>query len=94
MRSTRLLAVLLAVNAVLCWRAGVGDDPSPAAVRALAGLDLVFAAAVAVAALVDLSSMASPLRWTLLALGDVVAVVGVARLVLAAKLPARVSQES
>lgn len=58
------------------------------------GLDLVFAAAVAVAALVDLSSMASPLRWTLLALGDVMAVVGVAKLVLAAKLPARVSQAS
>lgn len=72
------LAVLLAGNGVACWRAAA--RPTPAALVALAGVDLVFAAVIGGLALADPTAADVWLRWGAAGMADVVAVVGLAKL--------------
>jgi hypothetical protein len=69
------LAVLLGVNALLCWRAARAQAADAGLLRALALVDGLFALAVVGMAIADPTGAAAWLRWTLGALGAVVAVV-------------------
>jgi hypothetical protein len=68
------IGVVLALNGVLCWQT--------------ARSDLLFVVAVAAVAIADPTGAMSWLRWTLVALADVVAAVAAAKLVCARRLPA------
>jgi hypothetical protein len=78
------VALLLAVNAVLCWQAAAST--APVALRRLAAVDVVFAVAVVAVALSDPTGAAPWLRWALAGLGDVVAVVAAVKLFCAQRL--------
>jgi hypothetical protein len=84
------LAVVFAANGVACWRAAAAaGQPDPSALRRLAAVDVVFAAAVGLLALTDPTGMASGTRWALGGLADLTLVVGAAKLLTSrgARLP-------
>jgi len=82
------IGVVLALNGVLCWQTARSGRLSSGALRRLAAGDLLFVVAVAAVAIADLTGAMSWLRWTLVALADVVAAVAAAKLVCARRLPA------
>lgn len=74
------LAAVFAANGIACWRAAAAGEPDPTALRRLAVVDGVFAAAVGLLALTDPTGMAVRTRWALGGLADLSLVVGAAKL--------------
>jgi hypothetical protein len=83
-----VLAVLLGVNALLCGRAVRSDVPDAGLLRGLAVVDAAFAVAVVGLTLADPTGAAAWLRWTLGALGVVVAAVAGIKWLAASRLTA------
>lgn len=73
-----LVAVLIAFNGVLCWAAS--RQPRPTGLRRLAGVDVVFSIAVLALAALNPGDAGAAVRWVLVVLGDVVAVVAAVKL--------------
>lgn len=81
-----LVALLLAVNAALCWRAARSGRPSSGTLRGLAEIDAVFTVAVLGFALTGAAAQQTWLRAVLIGLAIIVAAVAAAKLLLAQRL--------
>lgn len=81
-----LVALLLVINAALCWRAASDDGPSPGALRGLAEIDAVFTLAGLGFTLAGPGTQPAWLRAVLIGLAIVVAGVAAAKFLLAQRL--------